>query len=169
VGSLGHPSEDETGLVYMRARYYDPAVGRFASEDPARDGGNWLAYCEGSPITQVDRSGTFGDLPNPMLVDWEKVQDGWKHLVFGLALLGKSNSNFGKLIIADLREMRFGNFANRAAGARYANAGLYGLIEGLAHVILGLSLIMEGMGLVDNGSPPSPSTLSNEPLKLPLK
>ena len=34
VGSLGHPSDDETGLVYMRARYYDPVVGRFASEDP---------------------------------------------------------------------------------------------------------------------------------------
>ena len=27
VGQLGHETEDETGLVYMRARYYDPAVG----------------------------------------------------------------------------------------------------------------------------------------------
>jgi uncharacterized protein RhaS with RHS repeats len=33
--NLGHP-EDETGLVYMRARYYEPASGRFISEDPAR-------------------------------------------------------------------------------------------------------------------------------------
>ena len=38
VGALGHPSEDETGLVYMRARYMDPALGRFVSEDPERDG-----------------------------------------------------------------------------------------------------------------------------------
>ena len=26
VGSLGHASEDETGLIYMQARYYDPQV-----------------------------------------------------------------------------------------------------------------------------------------------
>jgi len=28
VGSLGHTSEDETGLIYMRARWMDPALGR---------------------------------------------------------------------------------------------------------------------------------------------
>src|SRR5262249_1956093 len=31
VGQLGHFSDDETGLIYMRARYYDPALGRFVS------------------------------------------------------------------------------------------------------------------------------------------
>ncbi|RYG98248.1 MAG: hypothetical protein EON58_07720, partial [Alphaproteobacteria bacterium] len=41
VGSLGHRKDDETGLVYMRARYYDPQVGRFTSEDPAMHGENW--------------------------------------------------------------------------------------------------------------------------------
>ena len=29
VGGLGHETDGETGLVYMRARYYDPGVGRF--------------------------------------------------------------------------------------------------------------------------------------------
>ena len=29
VGGLGHVSDTETGLIYMRARYYDPRVGRF--------------------------------------------------------------------------------------------------------------------------------------------
>ena len=57
VGSLGHPSDDETGLVYMRARYYDPVVGRFASEDPGRNGANWFAYCSDNPVNAVDEDG----------------------------------------------------------------------------------------------------------------
>ena len=57
VGVLGHTSEDETGLVYMRARYYDPAVGRFISEDPGREGANWFVYCNNRPVCAVDASG----------------------------------------------------------------------------------------------------------------
>jgi RHS repeat-associated protein len=57
VGSLGHPSEAETGLVYMRARYYDPVLGRFASEDPAGDGVNWFGYASCAPTRLVDRAG----------------------------------------------------------------------------------------------------------------
>jgi RHS repeat-associated protein len=33
--SLGHKADDESGLTYMRARYYDPGCGRFVSEDPS--------------------------------------------------------------------------------------------------------------------------------------
>ena len=57
VGALGHPSEDNTGLIYMRARYYDPVIGRFASQDPARHGSNWFAYCHGNPTNYYDSNG----------------------------------------------------------------------------------------------------------------
>ena len=33
-GFTGHEVDDETGLIYARARFYDPDVGRFLSEDP---------------------------------------------------------------------------------------------------------------------------------------
>jgi RHS repeat-associated protein len=55
VGSLGHTSEDEIGLICMRARWMDPTLGRFISEDPARDGSNWFEYCGSSPTGRVDR------------------------------------------------------------------------------------------------------------------
>jgi len=57
VGNLGHPSEANTGLIYMRARYCDPTTGRFVSEDTQHDGVNWFAYCEDSPTNMIDENG----------------------------------------------------------------------------------------------------------------
>ena len=57
VGGLGHVSDTETGLIYMQARYYDPSVGRFVSEDSEYDGMNWFSYAGNNPINRVDRSG----------------------------------------------------------------------------------------------------------------
>jgi RHS repeat-associated protein len=55
-GSLGHVTDD-TGLVYMRARYYDPNVGRFVSEDPGANGNNWYVYAGDNPVTNADQDG----------------------------------------------------------------------------------------------------------------
>jgi len=55
-GNLGHVTDD-TGLVYMRARYYDPNVGRFVSEDPSHDGQNWYIYANDNPVTNTDQNG----------------------------------------------------------------------------------------------------------------
>ena len=55
----GEYLDEESGLIYLRARYYDSSIGRFISEDPARDGMNWYAYCGNSPVMMVDPSGMF--------------------------------------------------------------------------------------------------------------
>ncbi|MBQ8637190.1 MAG: RHS repeat-associated core domain-containing protein, partial [Clostridia bacterium] len=47
----------ETGFIYLRARYYDPMVGRFTSVDPIKDGLNWYAYCYNNPVAYIDPSG----------------------------------------------------------------------------------------------------------------
>lgn len=50
---------DATGLLYYRARYYDPQLKRFISEDPiGLDGGiNVYAYVGGNPINYIDPEG----------------------------------------------------------------------------------------------------------------
>ncbi|MBI1877523.1 MAG: hypothetical protein HYR94_04710 [Chloroflexi bacterium] len=54
---------DPTGLVYLRARYYNPATGRFLTADsvvpdPLRSGGwNRYAYVGNNPINYIDPDG----------------------------------------------------------------------------------------------------------------
>lgn len=50
---------DSNGLIYMRARYYNPLTCRFINSDPARVGSNWFAYAGGNPVSFADPTG-FG-------------------------------------------------------------------------------------------------------------
>jgi RHS repeat-associated protein len=52
--------DDETGLYYYRARYYDPRIGRFISEDPMGYGAgdvSFYAYANNNPVNGNDPSG----------------------------------------------------------------------------------------------------------------
>ena len=62
-GFTGRERDAETGLYYYRARYYDPGVGRFLSEDPTSFRGgdpNLLRYAFNNPLTYTDPSGACG-------------------------------------------------------------------------------------------------------------
>ncbi len=58
INSYGYSGRepDATGLVYYRARYYDPQIGRFTQPDPKGfiDGLNRYAYVMNSPVNYVD-------------------------------------------------------------------------------------------------------------------
>ena len=56
-GYCGEYYDNESGNIYLRARYYDTASGRFISEDPIKDGLNWYNYCAGNPLMFVDPLG----------------------------------------------------------------------------------------------------------------
>ena len=49
--------DNESGMIYLRGRYYDPETRRFITEDPAKDGWNWYTYCGNNPVMRVDPTG----------------------------------------------------------------------------------------------------------------
>ncbi len=80
VAQIGHSTDEETGLIYMRARYYDPEVGRFVSEDPGQHGMNWYRYVNGNPVNLIDSNGK-----NP--VGYYFAMDKWFHACNALRAL----------------------------------------------------------------------------------
>ena len=56
-GYCGEYTDKESGLVYLRNRYYDSSTGSFITEDPIKDGNNWYGYCAGNPVNGWDTSG----------------------------------------------------------------------------------------------------------------
>ena len=61
----GYYYDTETGLYYLKSRYYDPEVGRFITIDDISyldpdtiNGLNLYAYCGNNPVMRVDPNGT---------------------------------------------------------------------------------------------------------------
>jgi RHS repeat-associated protein len=59
----GYRYDSETGLYYMPARYYSPALGRFLQADPSgvQGGLNLYAYAENDPVNLADPTGLTPD------------------------------------------------------------------------------------------------------------
>jgi RHS repeat-associated protein len=64
----GEERDKESGLIYLRARYYDPTTGRFMSSDPVRGGAampltlNPFAYSRNDPVNRTDPGGRSSSL-----------------------------------------------------------------------------------------------------------
>ena len=60
-GFAGEMMDAVTGQYYLRARFYNPVIARFLSEDTYYgDGLNLYAYCHNNPVRYVDPSGHEG-------------------------------------------------------------------------------------------------------------
>lgn len=63
----GYFYDTETGLYYLKSRYYDPEVSRFISSDEVTSTGqgilgtNMFAYCLNNPSCVDDTEGKFGN------------------------------------------------------------------------------------------------------------
>jgi len=80
----GREFDPDTSLYYYRARWYDPQVGRFISEDPVGFGGqdaNFYAYVKNRPMSFVDPQGT-----NPLVIGAVGaiiIGEAWLHHYLG--------------------------------------------------------------------------------------
>lgn len=79
-GFTGREWDPETGLYYYRARYYDPKIGRFLSEDPIgfQGGVNFYEYVFSNPANWVDAYGL------DVLVALREGAQGFGHIGIGV-------------------------------------------------------------------------------------
>ena len=86
-GYTGRERDQLTSQLYYRARFYDPQLGRFTSEDPiAFSGGiNSYAYVDNNPLGFTDPSGLCSQEPTvgPGMQHWLDVYNGCVRDHFG--------------------------------------------------------------------------------------
>jgi len=85
-GYTGHQMDQESGLIYFQARYYDPTIGMFITQDPYE--GDWntpaslhhYLYAYGNPTVYIDLNGYYS---------WKEAWNDTKYsagIVTGVAL-----------------------------------------------------------------------------------
>ena len=109
----GYVYDVETGLYYLRSRYYNPRWGRFVNADTIVKG-NLFGYCENSPLNQTDQS---GKLPSGSFdMDYYGISILW-HWLYG---------NGKDMLIVD--DNGWSNYLNRAplcsSDCNYPNSSL---------------------------------------------
>jgi RHS repeat-associated protein len=177
----GHRSDDGTGLVYLGARWYDPALAVFVSPDPAGQFPSPYAYAGGNPLGGQDPTGTF--------FGFETILIGIiLGAVIGAVVTGIQSSLNGASATQALRAALLGAAVGAASGAAFGIVGgaltpgtipavaakialagysIYSAVEGLragqyvtgASSILGAALALRGItdALAGKTAPTEPS------------
>ena len=75
--------DNETGLIYYGARYYDPELGRFISRDPMEQGINHYIFAKNNPLNIEEYMG-LGDVGDAFVSAFSFVVGGGVGLIVGL-------------------------------------------------------------------------------------
>jgi len=92
----GEYSDESTGLLYLRARYYDPNIGRFITQDSYTGtltnplSQNLYIYCGNNPVAYVDPSGHITICPTAA---WDAATGTFAGAAEG-ATIGGSRAGF---------------------------------------------------------------------------
>jgi RHS repeat-associated protein len=166
----GRRYDQETGLYYYRARYYDPAKGRFLQSDPVGYLAdlNLYAYSGNSPSDGIDPNGTCPPILHGCGSDTGDISEGVDVSVSGI------NSTVDMMLTPDIgsigSSMVSGNAASQQ-GSSAVSSGATQSSSGAGAVNTGTSdelIAMAGPAPTPNFVPPTnPPSLPPEPSTLP--
>lgn len=115
---------DASGFYFYRARFYNPLLGRFVSEDPIKAGFNFYAFTGNNPVNFIDFLGLDKKPPCPN--PWLRV---------AAAAGGLGNVALGSAKIA------LGLAATAETGGLAAGLGYYSAYSGATNIAGGLSQV----------------------------
>lgn len=133
----GKPVDEDTGLSYFGARYYDPVVGRFMGVDPVgfREGSlhsfNRYTYGNNNPYRFLDPDGRAGETIIPKAIQWigSKLPRNWR-------LAGGAHPKTG----IPFKETGFPDFSRVAKGTvNIEQTGIRAVDEAAANRAMGWS------------------------------
>lgn len=145
----GYYYDEETGLYYLKSRYYDPEVGRFITIDDISyidpetiNGLNLYAYCGNNPVMNVDSNGTLKWWQN-LLIALGGIVIIAALAVATVATGGAAAGLAGAIVVGALKGSVIRGVIGAAVGAGigYAVGGIEGLWTGLAIGFTGGALI----------------------------
>ncbi len=157
---------DASGLVYLRARYYEPVSGRFLSVDPfAADALdtqtiNRYVYVKNNPLNYVDPSGAYY-----VDVDWSQLGTGIGQatlgiveIITGASLTGGGGAGAAAGLVACPVTAGAGCVAGSlSAGAATAGVGLVGV--GAATTAVGANNITQAIKFSKGDLPQRPQKI----------
>jgi RHS repeat-associated protein len=127
-GYTGHQMDQESGLIYFQARYYDPQIGRFITQDPFE--GDWKTplslhhylYAYGNPTTYVDLNGYKSISAN--IDDAAEGCGAWSCAGYALLKGAYVASTFGFSVVHDPVRDQYDE--GKITGGQYAARGIGG-------------------------------------------
>lgn len=102
--------DEETGMYYYGARYYEPRISLWMSTDPKEETCPDISsytYCHNSPINLLDIDGMddYKINQNGQITFWRRTNAKSTHRIFA----GKDNITFGKQFVSQLVEKQSAN------------------------------------------------------------
>ena len=141
----GYYYDTETGLYFLKTRYYDPEVGRFITIDDLSyidpetiNGLNLYAYCTNNPVMNIDPNGTWS---------WKKFWKGVGNFVAAVVVVAAVTA----LVVATAGGAAIALGASAAiVNAVVVGAAVGGMVAGAVEI--GSQIHNNGFGNINVGS-----------------